>query len=91
MRSEMHINQHTFRSVTASRNPGMVELVSVEFAENGDGGQTIAGTLTAREHIWQQVVDQLAALGITASHETTPNVPRLAVAGKFREYQGGAL
>ena len=86
MRSSIHINHFEVSAVTAGRNPHMPSIVTLEVSERGEDVR-----FSADEHIWQQVVDQLAALGITASHETTPNVPRLAVAGKFREYQGGAL
>ena len=86
MHSSIHINHFEVSAVTASRNPHRPSIVTLEVSERDEDVR-----FSADEHIWQQVVDQLAALGITASHETTPNVPRLAVAGKFREYQGGAL
>ena len=91
MDTTIHLNEFTLREVRASRNPNVDRLVRVEFAEASAGGHTCEVNVAAVESIWQDVVDQLAALGITASHETTPSVPRLAPVSAFRGYEGGAL
>ena len=74
MHSSIHINHFEVSAVTATRNPHTGSIVTLEITERGEDAR-----FSADESIWQQVVDQLAALGITPSHETTPNVPRLAV------------
>lgn len=67
-RPRMNTNTQTYRpTVTVGRNTRNPDLIRLELAEDGS-----EAAFTHQTETWQQIVDQLAALGITATADDDP-------------------